>query len=79
MKTLTILALLIFASAASGHFKKHKKDKNDKNDKEEKPWEPENKPWDGGKDGCDVVYDDVWEEKCKTTYKDTKCWDEKDR
>ena len=76
MKTLTILALLIFASAASGHFKKHKKDKNDK---EEKPWEPENKPWDGGKDGCDVVYDDVWEEKCKTTYKDTKCWDEKDR
>ena len=43
------------------------------------PKDDSTEPWDGGKDGCDVVYDDVWEEKCKTTYEDTKCWDEKDR
>ena len=38
------------------------------------PW-----PEDTSKDGCDVVYDDVWEEKCTTVYTDTKCYDEKDR
>merc|ERR1712038_1555174 len=38
------------------------------------PW-----PEDTSRDGCDVVYDDVWEEKCTTVYNDTKCHDEKDR
>merc|ERR1712038_2252602 len=32
------------------------------------PW-----PEDTSRDGCDVVYDDVWEEKCTTVYNVTKC------
>merc|ERR1712045_1048901 len=45
------------------------------------PWPADTDPWpaDTSKDGCDVVYDDVWEEKCTTVYNDTKCHDEKDR
>merc|ERR1712020_599301 len=45
------------------------------------PWPTDTDPWpaDTSKDGCDVVYDDVWEEKCTTVYNDTKCHDEKDR
>merc|ERR1719237_1829670 len=38
---------------------------------EEEHEEPEEHEY--SKDGCEVVYDDVWEEKCKTVYNDTKC------
>ena len=68
---------------ASAHHKKYKKDKNEKDDRREPDtrdaWQPEIPRDEPGKDGCDIIYDDVWEEKCKTVYNDTKCWDSKDR
>merc|ERR1712027_7525 len=80
----TILFLLLNVSHSDAIFKKKWKKA------QEDPWEPtrvadpwpaDTDPWpaDTSKDGCDVVYDDVWEEKCTTVYNDTKCHDEKDR
>merc|ERR1712012_1320169 len=80
----TVLFLLLNVDHSDAIFKKKWKKA------QEDPWEPtrvadpwpaDTDPWpaDTGKDGCDVVYDDVWEEKCTTVYNDTKCHDEKDR
>merc|ERR1712115_613597 len=81
----TVLFLLLNVARSDAIFKKKWKKA------QEDPWEPETRvadpwptdtdPWpaDTSKDGCDVVYDDVWEEKCTTVYNDTKCHDEKDR
>merc|ERR1712244_86262 len=78
----TILFLLLNICQSDAIFKKKWKKA------QEDPWEPtrvadpwpaDTDPWpaDTSKDGCDVVYDDVWEEKCTTVYNDTKCHDEK--
>merc|ERR1712012_588057 len=80
----TVLFLLLNVDHSDAIFKKKWKKA------QEDPWEPtrvadpwptDTDPWpaDTSKDGCDVVYDDVWEEKCTTVYNDTKCHDEKDR
>merc|ERR1712244_20274 len=80
----TVLFLLLNVAGSDAIFKKKWKKA------QEDPWEPtrvadpwpaDTDPWpaDTSKDGCDVVYDDVWEEKCTTVYNDTKCHDEKDR
>merc|ERR1712018_882539 len=80
----TVLFLLLNVDGSDAIFKKKWKKA------QEDPWEPtrvadpwptDTDPWpaDTSKDGCDVVYDDVWEEKCTTVYNDTKCYDEKDR
>ena len=74
----TVLFLLLNVNHSDAIFKKKWKKA------QEDPWEPETRvadprPEDTSKDGCDIVYDDVWEEKCTTVYNDTKCHDEKDR
>ena len=76
----TLFALLLCASVASAHFKwKKLKSKEKASD----PWPTETTTVrdddEPGRDGCDVIYDDVWEEKCKTVFNETKCWDSQDR
>merc|ERR1712078_626430 len=81
----TILFLLLNVAGSDAIFKKKwKKAQEDAWEPQTRvadPWPADTDPWpaDTSKDGCDVVYDDVWEEKCTTVYNDTKCHDEKDR
>merc|ERR1711948_145093 len=75
----TLLFLLLNAAGSDAIFKRIKIRPVQEEDLLEPtrvadPW-----PEDTSRDGCDVVYDDVWEEKCTTVYNDTKCHDEKDR
>merc|ERR1712066_314573 len=77
MKSTAALALLVLCAAAltSGFKHKLKKAKEYKEAEEESwPTPKFSKPKSKSKDGCEIVWDDVWEEKCKTVYHDD-CWE----